>query len=275
MNRGTQVRVGKAESGFTLIELSIVLVIIGLIVGGILVGQDMIKAAEVRATTAQIEKYNSATNTFRSKYNYIPGDVPTSVATTLGIFADTGGGTVGRQDGNGLLEGQAAGAVVQIGEPITFWRHLTDVQLVDGSYGNISGTALVAASGQAGANITSSTMNQILPPAKLGRGNYLVVYASSGLNYYQLTGITAITAASGAVTLTEALTPMEAYNIDSKVDDGRPASGNVRAMEGTGPLNTAATAGATSCVFTGGAQYNYTSTTFADDPQCQLRVRFN
>ena len=43
------------ERGFTLIELSIVLVIIGLIVGGVLVGQDLIRAAQVRATISQIE----------------------------------------------------------------------------------------------------------------------------------------------------------------------------------------------------------------------------
>ena len=55
----------KHEEGFTLLELSIVLVIIGLIVGGVLVGQDMIKGAQIRATVAQLEKYNTAVNTFR------------------------------------------------------------------------------------------------------------------------------------------------------------------------------------------------------------------
>ncbi len=56
-----------SQLGFTLIELSIVLVIIGLIVGGVLVGQDLIKAAETRATVGQVEKYNAAVNTFRTK----------------------------------------------------------------------------------------------------------------------------------------------------------------------------------------------------------------
>jgi prepilin-type N-terminal cleavage/methylation domain-containing protein len=63
------------QAGFTLIELSIVLVIIGLIVGGVLVGQDLIKAAEIRATISQYEKYNAAMNTFRTKYNGMPGDL--------------------------------------------------------------------------------------------------------------------------------------------------------------------------------------------------------
>src|SRR3954463_15618522 len=88
-----------AKLGFTLIELSIVLVIIGLIVGGILVGQDLIKAAEIRATVGQIEKYNSAVNTFRTKYNGIPGDLSGSAggnASAFGLFYEsTLGGTAG------------------------------------------------------------------------------------------------------------------------------------------------------------------------------------
>jgi prepilin-type N-terminal cleavage/methylation domain-containing protein len=46
----------RRNQGFTLIELSIVLVVVGLIVGGVLVGQNLIKAAQTRAQLAQIEK---------------------------------------------------------------------------------------------------------------------------------------------------------------------------------------------------------------------------
>ena len=45
------------KTGFTLVELSIVIVIIGLIVGGVLVGQDLIKSAEIRSQISQIEQY--------------------------------------------------------------------------------------------------------------------------------------------------------------------------------------------------------------------------
>src|ERR1700746_416796 len=85
--------------GFTLIELSIVLVIIGLIVGGVLVGQDLIRAAEVRATISQIEKYNTAVNTFRGKYNALPGDLNAAAATAFGFSGR--GIPPGAGDGNG------------------------------------------------------------------------------------------------------------------------------------------------------------------------------
>ena len=73
--------------GFTLIELSIVLVIIGLIIGGVLVGRDLISAAGVRAQISQIEKYQSAVNTFRGKYGYLPGDISDPTAQQYGFAA--------------------------------------------------------------------------------------------------------------------------------------------------------------------------------------------
>ncbi len=62
------------RQGFTLIELSIVLVIIALLIGGILVGRDLIEAARIRAQISQIEELQTAISTFRSKYNCLPGD---------------------------------------------------------------------------------------------------------------------------------------------------------------------------------------------------------
>src|SRR5271170_3878378 len=90
------------NAAFTLIELSIVLVIIGLIVGGVLVGQDLIKAAQIRATVTQLEKYNTSVNTFRGKYNGLPGDLqsPTNFFPSV-----TGAGTgTGLGNGNALIE---------------------------------------------------------------------------------------------------------------------------------------------------------------------------
>ncbi len=89
--------------GFTLIELSIVLVIIGLIVGGVLVGRDMIRAAEIRATVSQVEQLDAAVNTFKTKYGCLVSDCTTTVS--LG-FTGAGNGLwgVGNGDGNGAID---------------------------------------------------------------------------------------------------------------------------------------------------------------------------
>jgi len=62
------------KSAFTLIELSIVIVIIGLLAGGVLVGKDLIAYAEMRRFISDYQEYESAYNTFKLKYNCIPGD---------------------------------------------------------------------------------------------------------------------------------------------------------------------------------------------------------
>lgn len=277
----------KSEEGFTLIELSIVLVIIGLIVGGILTGQDLIKAAEQRATLAQIEKYNTAVNTFRNKYNGMPGDLSVSVASSFNLFTmtsaapcTTAGTTAGCGDGNGLLEGGGtSGSVLLVGEPAVFWRHLSDANLIDGAYG----ANLVAAGGLL-ASGTVANLPTYLPTAKLGRGNLITVGATGGINYYVMGGVGAVTTATGVYAAgNDYLSPIESYNMDKKVDDGLPNSGTVVAMSLnaaalsattlTTPNPTSAAGGTGACTNSTPSPATYSLTVSA--PECSLRFRFN
>ena len=65
----------RTEKGFTLIELSIVIVIIGLIVAGVVGGQSLVKQAKFRAIVGDFNKYNVAVNAFMLEYNSKPGDI--------------------------------------------------------------------------------------------------------------------------------------------------------------------------------------------------------
>jgi len=72
--------------GFTLIELSIVLVIIGLIIGGVITGREQISNAQVRKDIAQWDSYSAAANAYKMKYHYYPGDLPDANILFPGII---------------------------------------------------------------------------------------------------------------------------------------------------------------------------------------------
>ncbi len=132
------------KRGFTLIEMSIVLVIIGLVIGGILMGNEMIVQAELRKLVSQQERYSSAIAAFRLKYNCIPGDCASASAFGLGTDGD-GNGVLGETVFSGspscLTDGiscqtTVANAVSRPyfmrykGEPSAFWVHLSAANLI-------------------------------------------------------------------------------------------------------------------------------------------------
>lgn len=228
------------KSGFTLIELSIVLVIIGLIIGGVLVGQDLIKAALARAQISQIEKLNTAVRTFQDKYGGLPGDLSLNLATQFGFQVSGCDGTVGNRDGNGMIDGYYSGSyIIEYGEATLFWSDLSQAHLMDAT---VSGSYISGSPPCGGftANLTttpgSNYIGAFFPPAKIGNGNFVYVYDGAhpvdsccgGLNWFGVAAMTTVLANGGTVA-NPAITVMQAYNIDNKIDDGLPTSGNVRA----------------------------------------------
>jgi len=231
--------------GFTLIELSIVLVIIGLIVGGVLVGEDLIRAAGVRATITQVEKFNQAVNTFYGKYGALPGDLNASVANQFGFTPR--GQYAGEGDGNGVLQGVNGngpganfGWVAAAGETAMFWVDLTsanglNVNLIEGSFASASPTTPPASS------VVGPALDNYFPSAKIGGGNYFYVYNNNdsnslgnSINYFGLSAVTtmsnSIAGCGWCIASSPGLTVKQAYDIDKKVDDGEPLSGRVIAQ---------------------------------------------
>ncbi|MBN9993879.1 prepilin-type N-terminal cleavage/methylation domain-containing protein, partial [Listeria monocytogenes] len=88
MIRRIRVYIYPAKPGFSLIELSIVLVILGLLTGGILAGQSLIRAAELRSVGEEYQKNRTAVATFRDKYFAIPGDM-TNATSFWGLAGGT------------------------------------------------------------------------------------------------------------------------------------------------------------------------------------------
>jgi prepilin-type N-terminal cleavage/methylation domain-containing protein len=85
----------KNQSGFTLVEIAIVMVIIGLLIGGVLKGQAMIQNAKVKRVVKQADELRAAINTFYDKYGVYPGDVNKAAIPP---------GTDNEGDGDGIIE---------------------------------------------------------------------------------------------------------------------------------------------------------------------------
>ena len=265
LRRHPRVRRGltpSCKSGFTLVELAITLVIIGLLVGGVLVGKDLISAAEVRAQIQQIEKYNGAVNTFKVKYNYLPGDMPAGEANAFG-FVGYGGrstelgatttsytcnGSKGRRDGNGLIQtpydsfGFASPSYMLVGnEPTIFWADLgsNNANFCGSGYNQpCNGAGLIDFTflGDISCIDTNigifipdySRLNSYMPIAKI-TGNYIYVYSDGSNNYFGLMGVANSANPFPHLNSSFSITPTQAYSIDTKIDDGIASTGSIQA----------------------------------------------
>jgi len=111
------------SKGFTLIEIAIVLVIIGLLLGGVLKGQELITGARVRNLISQQDGTKAAFYGFQDRYRALPGDYATASINIAGVNVSG--------DGNGRIDAPNGGGVH---EEILAWNHLALAGFLNGSY---------------------------------------------------------------------------------------------------------------------------------------------
>jgi prepilin-type N-terminal cleavage/methylation domain-containing protein len=122
----------KAQSGFTLVEIAIVLVIIGLLLGGVLKGQELIENGRVKNAASDLNGISAAYNSYLDRYRKLPGDDgPIATLTARGGSWATGGIVAGSN--NGVITITAAQTFTAGGEGTAFFQHLRASGFITGN----------------------------------------------------------------------------------------------------------------------------------------------
>ena len=213
------------QQGFSLIEMSVVLAVVGLLLGGILVGKDIARGAQVTATYGEATSLQNALSTFMEIYGSIPGDMidATNQWGSTGASCETTESTTfATCDGNG--DGRIyAGEAGTFYEVFAAFKHLSNAELIQGRYTGVSSPASTADSDNAviGTNI---------PASKLSGGGFYFMWPGGGAGYFStpLYHILHLGAQVGtSPPRAGLLSPEEALKLDTKYDDGKPGMGNI------------------------------------------------
>ena len=207
----------KQQQGFTLIEIAIVLVIIGLLLGGVLKGQELIQNARVRNIISQQDSTKAAYFGFLDRYRGAPGDLQEAAA--LANIPEAGGVANCGGNGNSLINTNAESACA--------WSHLSRAGFVTGNYSGVLGDVAV----NNGFNTLNSPTNpfgglvQLIFDVEFADAAGLGAAANARLNVKTGTNIPATVLAE----------------VDRKIDDGLPQAGTFVFSDWQG-------AGAAACV---------------------------
>ena len=248
------------KNGFTLVELSIVLVIIGLLIGGILVGQSLVDSAKLKSFISQIQQFDIAVNNFKQKFKGLPGDSSKFNGSCGGNYLNNSIIEEGTDVDNNYFNCEIA----------KFWQDLSVTELSGTDYTSTYSTKLKI--GGNGANV---------PQAKWGDKTGIIGSSNSGafdlgVNIFSIANF--VGSASGFIPgggTSNAFKPSDIAAFDTKFDDGVATSGDIRAYDGTqnlGALANQSSGGLNNgCLKQGAMPQNYDTGT--PTLQCSIAIR--
>lgn len=219
------------QSGFTLVELAIVMLIIGLLLAGAMKWQEFINNGKITSTITHINNFKDATETFQDTYNALPGDMSTAqtrlrncdgTAATECYNAGTNPGDTMADLNVGPADGLGDAIALTTEERVQFWRHLLAAELITGvkASGNLQWGEMMPASPWGGGWRVGDEVDGTT--VRAGEGTE----SADGGVYLELAN-NPVAAATAANAGELPLTQIRASVIDRKIDDGISTSGIV------------------------------------------------
>lgn len=194
------------HEGFTLVEISIVMIIIGLLIGGTFGGMKLIENMQINSTVQMLNSIESAAITFKDTYGRLPGDMPNTAARlpncTVAPCA-TGGNGDRRLDASLAMQA----AITDTSERFTFWHHLQAAGI----------TSLGIK------NTTDMNFGEGQPETALGIGLRMTYW--SGNHWSMMTNTIANATAYAPEDLM--LNGQILRALETKMDDGKPQMGRI------------------------------------------------
>lgn len=219
----------KKIEGFTFLEMALVLLIISLLIAAIMVGDSLIRAANINSVLADAARYNQAITDFRNKYNALPGDMHNAESFwgTPAGGCPNGTGSPGGEVCNGNGDGVTyrINNTANIAEMRSEWVELANAGLIKGSYTYLPATGDYWEPGVS------------MPYSDINGASFLFFYGESNLgdglypdaHPYNIHWLSFGTVVSSSGFFRPVFTGDEAYGADKKVDDGKPGTGMLRA----------------------------------------------
>ncbi len=200
------------QSGFTLIEIAIVLVIIGLLLAAVLQGQEMINSAKVKNLATDFRQIRVYIYSYLDRFRELPGDDPRVVANVTGTLATSPAGVQGNSVINGLWNSSTS-----TDESFLFWQHVRLAGLAAGP---------------------TDIANPSYTPRNADNG---IMGIQSNVGFVTITAPTAMTGTY--IICSEGILGKFVKQLDVTLDDGETSTGSVRAVlqsaPGTAVLSTA------------------------------------
>jgi type II secretory pathway pseudopilin PulG len=232
------------ENGFTLVELAIVFAIIAMIMGGVVLGKNLITQFQLKSIIKEYQYYKAAVLSFKEQYGQLPGDF--NDASTVWPNCPNVNGTIANCNGNndGLIPQSGQ---LYTDEAMRAWQHLSLAALIEGNY---TGFHTTLSQNDIGINVPDSKWPGV---GWYFDRNLAGIIAPNYINAIFIGGFSA-----NSLNSVKFLTPPQAAIIDNKIDDGGPITGIVRGYQsdlGGGALYGGVSAG-TACAVSATNTYN-------------------